>query len=458
LVFSEVEIFISASENLVFTTVVSNNKVIDLKAERRNERKLIGSIFKGVVKKVCKSLDGYFIDIGLDKEAFIQEKDIRKKLKVGDTVIVQLRRKDTQLKGSKATCKISIPGKYLVYFPEIRKLKISGRLKNFPYADELKKLIEKELKEREGVIIRASAIRAKEGEILDELNSLRNVWRYILEQERKLSKGILYEEFPTYARVIRDYWSFIKEICVDNADIWKEIHDLFGKDIRDKLRFSRNLDKLTKNFSIYQLLSKLLSKYVWLKGGGFIVIEQTEAMVVIDVNSGEGCGESLEENALKTNIEALEEIAHQIKLRNLAGMIVIDLIDLKREENRKKLLKEAEKIFRKENLNVKIYGITKLGLLELTRKKDSESLYEVLGESCPSCNGKGFVKSKEFILYLIEKEIEKNIGKRLELRVHPRVFNDVKEFVKRKNLKEWITIKEVWNENVDYYQLLFSEY
>jgi len=457
-VFSEVEIFISASENLVFTTVVSNNKVIDLKAERRNERKLIGSIFKGVVKKVCKSLDGYFIDIGLDKEAFIQEKDIRKKLKVGDTVIVQLRRKDTQLKGSKATCKISIPGKYLVYFPEIKKLKISGRLKNFPYADELKKLIEKELKEREGVIIRASAIRAKEGEILDELNSLRNVWRYILEQERKLSKGILYEEFPTYARVIRDYWSFIKEICVDNADIWKEIHDLFGKDIRDKLRFSRNLDKLTKNFSIYQLLSKLLSKYVWLKGGGFIVIEQTEAMVVIDVNSGEGCGESLEENALKTNIEALEEIAHQIKLRNLAGMIVIDLIDLKREENRKKLLKEAEKIFRKENLNVKIYGITKLGLLELTRKKDSESLYEVLGESCPSCNGKGFVKSKEFILYLIEKEIEKNIGKRLELRVHPRVFNDVKEFVKRKNLKEWITIKEVWNENVDYYQLLFSEY
>ena len=456
--FSEVEIFISASENLVFTTVVSNNKVIDLKAERRNERKLIGSIFKGVVKKVCKSLDGYFIDIGLDKEAFIQEKDVRKKLKVGDTVIVQLRRKDTQLKGSKATCKISIPGKYLVYFPEIRKLKISGRLKNFPYADELKKLIEKELKEREGVIIRASAIRAKEGEILDELNSLRNVWRYILEQERKLSKGILYEEFPTYARVIRDYWSFIKEICVDNADIWKEIHDLFGKDIRDKLRFSRNLDKLTKNFSIYQLLSKLLSKYVWLKGGGFIVIEQTEAMVVIDVNSGEGCGESLEENALKTNIEALEEIAHQIKLRNLAGMIVIDLIDLKREENRKKLLKEAEKIFRKENLNVKIYGITKLGLLELTRKKDSESLYEVLGESCPSCNGKGFVKSKEFILYLIEKEIEKNIGKRLELRVHPRVFNDVKEFVKRKNLKEWITIKEVWNENVDYYQLLFSEY
>ncbi|HIQ48128.1 MAG TPA: Rne/Rng family ribonuclease, partial [Aquifex aeolicus] len=362
MVFSEVEIFISASENLVFTAVVSNNKVIDLKAERRNERKLIGSIFKGIVKKVCKSLDGYFIDIGLDKEAFLQEKDVCRKLKVGDTVIVQLKRKDTELKGAKATCKISIPGKYLVYFPETGKLKISGRLKNFPYADELKKLIGKELKEREGVIIRASAIRAKEGEILGELNSLRNVWRSILEREKKTCKGILYEEIPTYARVIRDYWSFIKEICVDNADIWKEIHDLFGKDIRDKLRFSRDLDKLTKKFSIYQLLSKLLSKYVWLKGGGFIVIEQTEAMVVIDVNSGEGCGESLEENAFKTNIEALEEIARQIKLRNLAGMIVIDLIDLKREENRKKLLKEAERIFRNENLKVKIYGITKLGL------------------------------------------------------------------------------------------------
>ena len=456
--FSEVEIFISASENLVFTAVVSNNKVIDLKAERRNERKLIGSIFKGIVKKVCKSLDGYFIDIGLDKEAFLQEKDVCRKLKVGDTVIVQLKRKDTELKGAKATCKISIPGKYLVYFPETGKLKISGRLKNFPYADELKKLIGKELKEREGVIIRASAIRAKEGEILGELNSLRNVWRSILEREKKTCKGILYEEIPTYARVIRDYWSFIKEICVDNADIWKEIHDLFGKDIRDKLRFSRDLDKLTKKFSIYQLLSKLLSKYVWLKGGGFIVIEQTEAMVVIDVNSGEGCGESLEENAFKTNIEALEEIARQIKLRNLAGMIVIDLIDLKREENRKNLLKEAERIFKNENLKVKIYGITKLGLLELTRKKDSESLYEVLGESCPSCNGKGFVKSREFILYLIEKEIERNIGKKVELRVHPRLFKDVEEFVNRKNLNEWVTIKEVWDEKVDYYQLLFLEY
>ena len=456
--FSEVEIFISASENLVFTAVVSNSKVIDLKAERRKEQKLIGSIFKGVVKKVCKSLEGYFIDIGLDREAFLQEKEVCRKLKVGDTVIVQLKRKDTQLKGAKATCKISIPGKYLVYFPKTKKLKVSERLKNLPYGDELKKIIEKELKDKEGVIIRASATRAREEEILGELKGLRNIWVNVLEKGRKTSKGILYEEFPTYARVIRDYWSFIKEICTDNADIWKEIHDLFGKDIRDKLRFSRDLDKLTKNFSIYQLLSKLLSKYLWLKGGGFIVIEQTEAMVVIDVNSGEGCGESLEENAFKTNIESLEEIARQIKLRNLAGMIVIDLIDLKREENRKNLLKEAERIFKNENLKVKIYGITKLGLLELTRKKDSESLYEVLGESCPSCNGKGFVKSKEFILYLIEKEIEKNIGKKVELRVHPRLFNDVKEYVNKKNLKEWITIKEVWDENVDYYQLFFSEY
>ncbi|GAB6065055.1 Rne/Rng family ribonuclease [Aquifex pyrophilus] len=411
------------------------------------------------MKRECKSLDGYFVDIGLHKEAFLQEKNTcGKKLKIGDSVIVQLKREETELKGAKVTCKINLPGKYIVYFPTVKKLKISSKIKKYPYSRELAQFVKEHLRDNEGVIIRASALKASKEDILKELQELRNLWNEILKKSGKVSKGLLHEEIPGFAKVIRDYWGYIKEICVDNADVWKEISGIFGEEIREKLRFSKDFEKLLKNFSFYQLISRLFSKQVWLKNGGFIVIEETEAMVVVDVNSGEGCGESFEENALRTNLEAVEEVARQIKLRNLAGIIVIDLIEMRKEETKDYFLREVKKIFEREGLKVKVHGITSTGLLELTRKREGNSITEILGEECPCCRGRGKVKSSEFILYTIEKEIERHVGRKVEIRAHPRIVRNLREFLRRKKLNGLVSIKEVWEEEPDYYRLFFSDY
>jgi len=457
-VFADVDILISAGERLVFTLVLFGEDILEFKVERRNEKVLVGSLFKGIVRKACKSLDGYFVDIGFESEAFLQAKNECKNLREGQSVLVQLQRKEVGQKSARLTCRISLPGKYLVYFPLTKKFGLSNRIKGTEYGKRLKEKFQEILRENEGVIIRSSALKASEEEIVRELEEMRSTWNRIKEKSSGIQKGLVHEELPLYARTVRDYWGYIKEIVVDNPDIWKNLVAFFGEDLREKLRFSRELDRFFGRYTLTQLVNRIFSKYVWLKSGGYLVIEETEAMVVIDVNSGEGCGQSLEENAYRTNIEALEEIAKQIKFRNLGGIIVVDLIDMKSEENRKKLLEEAKRIFERENVKVKIYGLSPLGLLEMTRKKEEESVLKVLGERCSTCMGNGFVKSVDYLLYLIEKDLERHKGKKVELRVHPRVAQALREFIKKKNLEDWVSIKEVWEEEMDYYELFSSEY
>jgi len=453
-VLADVDILISAGERLVFTFVLFGDEVIEFRAERRGEKTLTGSVFKGIVRKRCRSLDGYFVDVGLEKEAFLQKKPECEDLKEGDGVLVQLKRRETAHKGARLSCRISLPGKYLVYFPTAKKLGVSNRIKSTPYANKLREKLSQLLKEGEGLIIRSSVLKAKEEELFEELKQLRALWEEVKKKAKKLKKGLVWPELPLWARVVRDYWGHIREIITDDVEIWKKLVEIFGEEIKDKLRYSKDVEKFLGRYTLLQLLNRIFSRYVWLKGGGYLVVEETEAMVVIDVNSGEGCGESLEENAMKTNLEALEEAAKQIRLRNLGGIIVVDLIDLRSEENRRRLLEEAKKIFERENVKVKIYGLSPLGLLEMTRRKEEESVLRVLGEVCPTCTGSGLVKSADLVAYLIEKELEKYKGRRMELRVHPRLARVVRELLEKKKLNGWVSIKEVWSEDPNYYELL----
>jgi len=431
--------------------------VVELKSERENGEPPINSVFKGVVKRRCNSLNGYFVDVGLEDEALLQKKPECNALKEGDEVIVQLKRKKTLTKGPRLSCRISLPGKYLVYFPTARKLGVSGRIRDLPFAKKLKELLEKVLKENEGVIVRSSAVKAKEDELLDELSQLRRLWEEIKERAKKVKKGLLWRELPLWARVVRDYWGQIKEVVVDDPEVWKGLAEAFGSELSGKLRFSRNLDKVLGRHTLKNLIDRLFSRYVWLSGGGFLVIEETEAMVVIDVNSGEGCGDSLEENALRTNLKALQEVARQIRFRNLGGIIVVDLIDVRNEEHRRKLLEESKRIFEREGVRVKIYELSKLNLLEMTRRKEEQSALRELSEECPACRGLGLIKSKELVLYFIEQELDSFKGTKLELRVHPRLVEAVRKLVREKKLEPWVSIKEVWHENPNYYELLPSE-
>ena len=456
--FGEVEILITGNGNLIFTALFENEELEDFKVESRNKKNLVGSIFKGVIKRVCRGLDGYFVDIGLENEAYLQERGLCKGLKEGDSVIVQLLREEEIMKKGKLTCAVSLPGKYVVYFPRNKKLNVSSRIKNFPITKKLLEALKENLDDEEGVILRTSAIKSDVETVVKELKELKKLWKNIEDKAKKVKKGLIYEEIPLFARVIRDNWGKIKKIVVDNPDVWSELVEIFGEEIRDKIRYVRNIEDLFGDFSLSQILNKLLSKYVWLKDGGYIVIEETEAFVSIDVNSGESCGESLEETAFKTNLEAIKEIAKQIKLRNLGGMIIVDLIDMKDKKNKEKLIQEAKKIFREKGLNIKVYGITSLGLLEMTRKREGKSLLKTISELCPSCNGSGHIKSKEFIIFLIQKELEKAIGKKVEIRVHPHVYDTVLNFIKRKKLESWVSIKKVCSEREDFIEILYLDY
>ena len=453
------DVIISSGTTLTITLLKDrrNNEIVSVRVERSDFSDIpVGSILKGRIKRYHPSLDSYFVDVGFHREAFLQKKKGCEDLKIGDTVIVQLQRREDYLKGAKLTCAISIPGRFIVYLPYGNKVAVSSKIKNKKkkLVQRIKEILQSCLEEGEGIILRSASLHAGAEEILEELKNLRSLWESIKRKAKTSKIGVIFREAPLFVRIIRDNWVNIKEIIVDNPTVWEVLIDYFGKSISSKIRYVKEINRYLGEVSLNQIIDRILSKYVWLKNGGFLVIEETEAMTVVDVNSGEGCGKNLEESALKTNIDAVEELARQIRLRNLGGIIIVDLINLKEEENRNELMKKIKELLSEDN--VKIYGLTKLGLLELTRKRDGESNTRILSEECPTCEGRGMVKSKECILFLIEKELGDYIGRyvKVELEVHERLYDGVVKLIEEKNWKDWVSIKKVWKEDINYYKVL----
>jgi ribonuclease G len=285
------------------------------------------------------------------------------------------------------------------------------------------------------------------------------MWESITNEAKNKEVGLIYEEAPQYFQIIRDHWHEVKEIVVDDREVWSELVSLMEKDypeVIERVRYVKNIGVFFKKYDLDMVLTKLLTRYVWLKSGGYIVIEETEAMTVIDVNSGAGCGESLEENALSTNLEAAEEIARQIKLRDIGGIIIIDFIDMKDKKSRETLLSKFRDLFADEGSKVHIYGLTNLGLLEMTRKKETPSVTRLLSTDCPYCKGRGYIKSPEVVLYEIEKEIGYFKGRYLELRVNPSLKEKVERLLEKRNMKQWVSIREECDVPLDYYEMFLS--
>ncbi len=461
----DVRLIISASKSLILSFLLKDKVITEIKVEKRTEQRLVGSIFKGRVKRFARSLDGVFLDIGLDKEAYLpfkgqnsEESESCSLPEVGSEVLVQMKREPTEDKGGKVTCRISVPGRYLVYLPTGNKVFISSKIEDPHRKKHFKRLFEGVLDE-EGVIVRTSAEKARDEELIEELNTLRRRWDEIKRKARAIRAGIVYEEVPIYAQLIRDHWHDITEIVVDDRDMWSELlvylEDNFPE-LVNRIRYVKSISVFFKKYGLDKALTRLFARYVWLKNGGYIIIEETEAMTVIDVNSGAGCGDTLEETALKTNLEAAEEIVRQIKLRDIGGIVIIDFIDMKERKNKELLVRRVRELFADEGAKVHVYGITQLGLLELTRRKESPSVTRLLSIDCPHCKGKGYIKSPEVVLYEIEKEIGYFKGRYLELRINPFLKERVERLLETRNLKDWVSIKLECDVPLDYYEMFFS--
>ncbi|MFN3598314.1 MAG: Rne/Rng family ribonuclease [Aquificaceae bacterium] len=424
---------ILSDDSLVLSFLVKEDSVYKICVEEKGAKKLTDSIFKGKVKRLAKGMDGVFVDIGIRKDAFLPLKG--EKYRVGDSVIVQVVREPEGEKGAKLTTRIKLVGKYMIYFPKGKELKCSTKL-NTEDKERLCALLEGELQE-EGVILRSAAIKAKHQDLKEELEKLRNLWQWIKKKSKTLRKPqIILEEPPSYIRLIRDHWYGMEEIISDSPTIWKEIAsflEYFEPELIKRNIHVKDLTPYIHRYGLYDSLRLALNRVVWLKSGGYITIEETEAFTIIDVNSGDPTGSCHEENALKTNLEAVKEIARHIILRDLGGIILIDFIDMEKPESRELIIKSMKSAFEEDICNITIHGFTKLGILEMSRRRTGRSIIKLLTEPCPYCSGKGYIKSSTLFLFEIERELRSQPYKSLEIHVSPLRYKTLKGLLQKRS-------------------------
>ena len=380
--------------------VVENGTLVELIYEKKNSLPIVGNVYAGKIMNVLPGMQACFVDIGREKNAFLYYGDDKDnngnivKPKMGSDVIVQVEKAEMGAKGAVLTKRISFAGKFLVVIPGDDKIGISKKITDSVERKRIKDIIEQLLPENYGIIVRTEG-RDKSYEIYEK-----EIKRLVEKSEGVLSKAeyakapsLLYTEINGVEKVLRDlYNDSIDEIVVNSSLDYETLIKLCEeKDISPKKIVMYESDvPMFENYYVASQAKAAFSKHVWLKSGGFIIIEQTEACVVIDVNTGKYTGKAdLQKTILKTNLEAADEIARQLRLRNLNGMIIVDFIDMKTEENRKILQKHLEEAVAKDRLQTIVVGMTELGLMQITRKKKRQSIQQLMTRSCHCCGGSG---------------------------------------------------------------------
>ena len=459
------ELVIISSRDLYLYVIFEDGEAVELRVEYKDLLKQSGNIYKGKVKRIVSAMNAAFIDIGEDREAFLPLKDINHcgELKVNESVVVQVKRSAVGNKGAKVSCKITLPGKYLVLIPNNPYVSISSKIEDKEQRERLKEhikwLLEPFNDDRFGYIIRTSASEAPDEAVIEDFISLKQLWENILRtSKKKKTPSLLYEESSKVYGILRDYAGKFSKIVSDDIKKLKEIKEYIKKNFKQEIKlepYRKRKISLYTYYEVDKIINKILNPYVWLKNGGYLVIEETEALVSIDVNSGSHCKhKSLEETAYHTNIEAMKEIAKHLRLRDLGGIVIIDFIDMKDEEKKKALIEQFQSEIKKDKRPVKIKSFTSLGLLELTRKKIEDSLVKQLTDVCFTCTGNGFIKSRYLLMFEIEKKVsEMKPFVKLKIRIHPVHYRSVKKLVSELKLEDSIDIISDNNQNINKFSI-----
>lgn len=453
--------------------LVECGKLIEYHLEKKEDKSILGNIYKGRVQNVLKGMQSAFVDIGIGKNAFLFVNDalygediiqkglsVTKILKPGQEIMVQVSKEAMGTKNPKVTTNISLPGRYVVIMPNVDYIGISHRIEDEKERNRLLELVQQVKPNNIGVIIRTAAVGVSKEELYRDIENLAKIYGEIIKLYNTVSApNLIYEESNFIIKYIRDMLSDdIDEIIVNDKteyeNIVKYLRNL-GIQKTDKVKFESG--DLISMYGVDHQVNKILERKIWLKSGGFIMFDQTEALTVIDVNTGKYVGRSsLEETIFKTNMEAAEEIALQLRLRDIGGIIVIDFIDMNNENNKKKLLEFFKDKLQSDRTKCTVLGYTQLGLVEMTRKRVRSQVSFYLENKCPVCNGKGFVYSNEMLLLKIRREIERiyrhvNTDK-LYINSNLRIIKLVKDrgFVKHYKGKFGIDIEFIVDENKKY--------
>ncbi|HKX25630.1 MAG TPA: Rne/Rng family ribonuclease, partial [Actinomycetota bacterium] len=390
--------------------VVEGRELVEHYVARTGTRSMVGNVYLGRVQNVLPGMEAAFVDTGrgrngvlyagevsYDEDVDAGQRRIEQVLKPGQSVIVQVTKDPLRGKGARLTAQISLPGRYLVYVPDGGASGISRRLPDAE-RERLRKIVKKIRPSEAGVIVRTAAEGATEEDLAADLERLKKTWEQARRKGRRgKAPKAMYEEPELVERVVRDVFSpaEFQEIVTDSREVYENVgaylQDM-APELRDRLRLHDASLPLFEEFHVSEQIHKALERKVWLPSGGYLILDRVEAMTVIDVNTGKHVGKSnLEETVVGTNLEAAEEIARQLRLRDIGGIIVIDFIDMLLERNRAQVIQTFQEALAKDKTRSQVFDITPLGLLEMTRKKVSAGLLEAFSETCPTCEGRGIL-------------------------------------------------------------------
>jgi ribonuclease G len=433
------DILINVTPQETRVAVVENGVVQELHIERTAIRGLVGNIYMGRVARVLPGMQSAFIEIGLERAAFLHvgdiweersngdgAKPIERILSEGQPLMVQVIKDPIGTKGARLSTQISIAGRLLVYLPHDPHIGISQRIEDETERKLLREKLAQQLppEEKGGFIIRTMAESATEVELAADIHYLRRLWQDIVARAATAgAPSLLYQDLSLAQRVLRDLASEqTGRILVDSRENFGKLQS-FAQDyvqtVAAKLEHYGGERPLFDLHNVEAEIEKALGRRVELKSGGYLIIDQTEALTTVDVNTGGFVGvRNFDETIFKTNLEAAQAIARQLRLRNLGGIIIVDFIDMENEAHRSAVLTEFGKALAKDRTRMTVSGFTQLGLVEMTRKRTRESLAHVLCEPCPTCSGRGEVKTARTVCYEILREILREA----------RQFRDAREF------------------------------
>jgi ribonuclease G len=453
----EIIVNITAGETRV--AVVENGLVIELYVERERDKSIVGNLYKGKVLRVLPGMQAAFVDVGLEKAAFLYVSDfyeeldeydvsgdkgnseetqrgrggggggavsrIQDLLKEGQEILVQVAKEPMGTKGARITSHVSLPGRNLVFMPYVNHVGVSRRLESEKERRRLRDIVLKAKPPGFGFIVRTASGGTTAEELHADMDYLVKLWESLRElRDEVQAPGLIHAELPLTLRAVRDLYSDdVNKLIIDDEKQYQSILSFIGTFMPAT---DQKSEPIFDYYSIEIDIDEALHRKVWLKSGGYIIIEQTEALTSIDINTGRYVGKrSLEETIFKTNLEAVKEIVYQLRFRNIGGIIIVDFIDMEREANREKVYSAFRDALRRDKAKTNILRISELGLVEMTRKRTRENINQVLCEPCSYCEGRGFLKSKTSICYKIFREVKREAtnfrGQKIVVNTHPEV-------------------------------------
>ena len=459
------EIYISKGVGETRIAVTENGKLAELHVDKQSQERTVGNVYKGIVENVIPGMQAAFVNIGQEANAFLpfseisdseliaeknektkHSKEIDVLLQPGQEIIVQVIKEPFDKKGARITTELSIAGRFIVLIPKSKYIGVSKKMRDKFERRRLKKIALSIKKPGLGMILRTVAEGKTDAQIENDYKNLTGKYNDLLNKaEKNKAPALIHDDLKVTSNVLRDLISEkVEKIIVDSKDDYNKIYKMVKEDaldIGDALEHYRKREPLFKHSGIDNSMMKLLRKKAWLKSGAYLIIERTEAMVVVDVNSGKFVGKKgHEENSLKINLEAAKEVCAQLRLRHLSGLILIDFIDMVKPENRKKVFLEMKKELRKDRAKVAVSQISEFGVLEMTRERTGLSIVDSLTDCCEVCAGNGRILSKDTLLtridYWLRDYKKKHKDLRLKLFLHPRLA----DYLKKEKTRDYISL------------------